>query len=556
MADEQNIELTAQTDISATPAVTPEIEKKNIITLIQEWPMSRKIGLGVTLAVAIALFAILIIQARTVNEQLLYANLPATDASQVITWLKEQKIPYSLKNQGKDIWIPADRIYQTRLDLAANGMPSGGGIGFEIFDKQSFALTDYVQKVNMTRALQGELARTITSLAPVEAARVHLALPEKRLFNKQPKKATASIILTLKPGKTLTPQQVQGVVHLVASSIPGLEPENVQVIDQNGVVLEREKKPEEDQLVTEDMLSFQQEVENRMEMRVQDLLDRTMGKDNAMVRVSAILDFAKVEKTQEFFDGDDPVIRSEQTKQEFNTVETEGGIPGVESNMQGNTLEAGGGTSALSKNSKIVNYEISKTISKIVNPVGTINKLSVSVLVADRVIPGDGEDKKPSTKPRTPEELSAIENMVARAIGLDTERGDMISVQSMPFVTEDEQALLASTPGGEDYYQYLPFIKYGLIALGAFLIYFLLLRPVVKTMKGEVKEHYKTVEEMQRKLLKEQEKELQESIAEDENEDEVLLLPLDEAISRIRKEIMVDQMPTAFILKNWMQQQG
>ncbi len=551
MADEQNRDMTTQPDAAATPAPSAVMEKKNIITLVREWPLPRKIGLGAILAVTIALFAVLIMQARTANQQLLYASLPAADASQIITWLKEQKIPYSLKNQGRDIWVAADKIYQTRLDLAANGMPSGGGVGFEIFDKQSFALTDYVQKVNMTRAMQGELARTITSLAPVEATRVHLALPEKRLFNKQPKKATASIILTLKPGKTLTPQQVQGIVHLVASSVPALEPENVQVIDQNGVVLEREKQQKEGQLFTEDMLSFQQEVENRMEMRAQDLLDRTMGKDNAMVRVSAILDFAKVEKTQEFFDGDDPVIRSEQIKQEFNSNETDSGIPGVESNMQGNSLEATGTASSLSRNSTIVNYEISKTISKIVNPVGTIHRLSVSVLVADRVIAGDHTGNGPTTRPRTPEELLAIENMVARAIGLDSERGDMISVQSMPFVTDSAEAIEASPPGGEDYYYYLPFIKYGLIALGLFLIYLLLLRPVIKTMKGEVKQHYKTVEEMQQRLL---EKEAAKTAPDANGENPLPRLPVNEMIRQVRREIMEDQVPTAFILKNWLQQ--
>lgn len=541
MAEEQeNIEITQE-----TAPVTSGIERKNIITLIREWPMQRKIGLGVILAVSIALFAVLIIQARSINEQLLYANLPPADASQIANWLKEQNIPYNLKNQGKDIWIPAEKIYQTRLDLAAGGMPSGGGVGFEVFDKQSFALTDYVQKVNMTRALQGELARTITSLAPVEATRVHLALPEKRIFNKQPKNATASVILTLHPGKALTPQQVQGVVHLVASSIPGLEPENVKVIDQNGVVLEREKQQKPAHLFSEDMLSFQQEVESRMEMRVQDLLDRTMGRDNAMVRISAMLNFAKVEKTEEFFDADEPVIRSEQTKQEFNTNQTEGGIPGVESNMQGNLLDETSGSSALSKNSKITNYEISKSISKIVNPTGTISKLSVSVLVADKVVPG-AEGEEPTTRPRTPAELQAIENMVARAIGLDIERGDMITVQSMPFVVSNDDTLLASTPGGEDYYQFLPLIKYGLIALGAFLVYFLLLRPVIKTMREESKEHAKMVEEMQRKQLQNKE----------EKEKNFLSppLPVDEILQQMRKEIMVDQMPTAFILRNWIQE--
>ncbi len=558
MADQQNTGLPPQaTDMAETPEMEPNLaeqtplEKKNAITIIREWPMPRKIGFGLIIAVLTALFAVIIIQARTVNEQLLYANLPPADASQVVNWLKNQQIPYSLKNHGKDIWIPAAQIYDVRLDLAANNLPSGSGVGFEIFDKQSFALTDYVQKVNMTRALQGELARTIASLDPVEIARVHLAIPEKRIFNKQPKKPSASVILTMAPGRKLKPQQVQGIVHLVASSIPGLEPDHVKVIDQNGVVLEREKKPGKDDLLTKDMLNFQQQVERRMEKRVQELLDVTMGKDNSMVRISAVLDFAKVERTKEFFDGDDPVIRSQQTKQEFNTRENAGGIPGVESNMQGNNLEANNGVSSLSKNSKIVNYEISKTISKIVNPIGTITKLSVSVLVADKFIPSKEEGKEPTTEPRSQEELLAIENMVAKAIGLDTERGDMISVQSMPFVIEEDDAFRLSTAGGEDYYQYLPFIRYALIAISAFLIYLLLMRPVVKTVKGEVKDHYQTVEEMQRQIEEEKEQEALRI-----EEEKAKILPVDEAINRARKEVMEDQMPAAFILKGWIQQGG
>ncbi len=289
--------------------------RDNILTIVQRWPLSRKIATAVVLVFSVALFAVLIIQARTADQQLLYANLSMADAANVVAWLKNQKVSYSLRNGGKDIWASADQIYQLRLDLAANGMPSGGGVGFEVFDKQSFALTDYVQKVNHTRALQGELARTITSLAPVESTRVHLALPEKRLFKDQQKSATASVILTLVPGKSLDQQQVQGIIHLVAGSVPDLDPENVKVIDSSGVVLNFKQKSEEETLLTVDMLEYQQEVEHRMEMRVQALLDKTMGRDNGMVRISASLDFAKVEKTEELFDPEEPVIRSEQVNQ-------------------------------------------------------------------------------------------------------------------------------------------------------------------------------------------------------------------------------------------------
>jgi len=534
----------AETSVETTTTPPAPIERKNLVQLVQGWPLTRKLATGAVLVISITLFALLIIQARTADQQLLYANLAMNDASEVVTWLKNQKIDYTLKNGGKDIWIPANQIYQIRLDLAANGMPTGGGVGFEIFDKQSFALTDYVQKVNYTRALQGELSRTITSLAPVEATRVHLALPEKRLFKNQQKSGTASVIVTLIPGKHLDQQQVQGIVHLVAGSVTNLDPDQVKVIDSNGVVLEVDKKKDDSQMFSGEMLAFQQEVEHRMEIRAQALLDRTMGIDNAMVRISATLDFSKVEKTEELFDGEEPVIRSEQINTETSGNEDSGGVPGVESNLQGNVFgeTTTGPTSA--KNSRITNYEISKTVSRIINPVGSITKLSVSVLVADRVQLGE-DGKTTETITRTPEELKSIENMIASAIGLVAERGDVINVISMPFVVSKEEPLIGGSEPENSLYQFIPLIKYGLIAVGVLLLYFLLIRPVVKTMKGEVKEHYKTVDQLEReqKLLQQQ-----------QTEPEIPAEPIDDTITELRREVNQNQAPTAFIIKNWIQE--
>jgi len=543
MAVENN---TLPTPGMATMPEAIKPETKSIWTLVGEWPLSRKIATGVILIIAIALSVILILQARTADQQLLYANLSLTDAGAVVNWLKNQKIEYSLRHDGRDIWVSADKLYQTRLELAANSLPAGGGIGFEVFDKQSFALSDYVQKVNYTRALQGELARTISSLAPVESTRVHLALPEKRLLKSQQKNATASVIITLVPGKSLDKRQVQGIIHLVAGSVADLEPANIKVIDSNGVILEGLKQGNEENQVTLDNLNYQKEVEHSMEMRAQDLLDKTMGKDNAMVRVSATLDFSKVEKTQELFNADDPVIRSEQVNQESNGGETIGGIPGVQSNLQGTETQPASAGQTSNKNSRITNYEISKTINKTTNPIGVINKLSVSVLVADKVKPGENGGQATSI-PRTAEELKAIENMVARAIGVSSDRGDLITVTSMPFTDTDK------TSGGDDQhgppthwlYQYLPLVKYGLIGLGLLVTYFFLVRPVIKTMKGEVKQHYKTVEQLEME---------QKQPPQIEAEPEEPPPPVDEAITTLRREVFHNQVPTAFILKNWIQE--
>ena len=536
-AEQQNSTVPAE---PITNQIVPP-QPKNLFMLIQEWPLSRKIATSAVLLISIVLFGVLIFQARTAGQQLLYANMSMTDASSVATWLKTQRIPYSLKNGGRDIWVSADQIYQTRLDLAANSLPSGGGVGFEIFDKQSFALTDFVQKVNHTRALQGELSRTIASLAPVEATRVHLALPEKRLFKNQQKKATASVIVTLVPGRTLDMDQVQGIVHLVAGSVTGLEPDNVKVIDSSGVILRSQKKSDKDNMLSLDMLAYQQEVEHRLEIRAQDLLDKTMGKDRAMVRVTAALDFAKVEKTKELFDADEPVIRSEQLSEQSSGTQTTGGVPGVQSNLDGNFQGQSDSSPPTNSNSRITNYEISKTISTITNPVGSIISLSVSVLVADRV-EVDDENSVIATTPLTPEELKAIETMVAAAIGIVPERGDMINILSMPFIDTDSTLTDETVVVPHLLYEYMPFLKYGLIVLGILFIYLLLVRPIVKTMKGEVKKHYKTVEQLEQ----------EQNIIEEEIEPPPP--PVDDAITMLRREVLHNHVPTSFIVKNWIQE--
>ncbi|WP_028317408.1 flagellar basal-body MS-ring/collar protein FliF [Desulfobulbus elongatus] len=467
---------------------------------VAAWPRPRKIALAAVTALILGLFALIIVQGRTADYQLLYGNLTDADASAVVNWLKGQNIPYQLGNNGHNILIPAKDVHETRLSLASLGLPQGGGIGFEIFDKQSFALTDFVQKVNYSRALQGELARTIASLGPVETARVHLALPEKRLFRDQQKPATASVIIKLAPGKRLNEPQIEGIVHLVSSSIEGLDPQHVTVIDQNGNVLSRLGEKGMTSGLSPDMLEFQMQVEQRLEDRAQALLDKSLGAKNAMVRVSATLDFAKTEKTEETFDPEEPVIRSEQLNEEKSGSELIGGVPGVQSNLEGATAQNAGVTPPTSRSQRTTNYEISKVVSRTVNPVGTVHKLSVSVLVADKVVPA--RDREPAkTEPRTADELKALETMVASALGLDAARGDKIEVTSMPFIADGEGIDGVGETAGW-LYPYLPFIRYGLLALGGLLLYFFFIRPLMKTLNREVTQHYKTVQQMEAEQMR------------------------------------------------------
>jgi len=524
-----------------------EVPKNDMQILLQRmnaWPLSRKLALMAVTLLSLTLFGFIIFQTRTADYQLLYANLAESDAAAVLEWLKGNHTPYQLTNNGRNIRVASEKIHEIRLQLASAGLPQGGGIGFEIFDKQSFALTDFVQKVNYTRALQGELARTISSLKPVERARVHLALPEKRLFKNQQESATASIIVNLRPGGRLHESQIQGIVHLVSSSIEGLAPEDVVVIDQNGSVLTKAKASGMLGKMSPDMLEFQLQVEKSLEERAQSLLDKSLGSQNSMVRVTASLNFAQFEKTEEVFDPEEPVIRSEQINEEKAGSEIVGGVPGVQSNLQGTSSNSTSATPPSSKTQKTTNYEISKVVSKTINPVGTVQKISVSVLVADKVIPATAKEKQ-KVIPRSKAELQALEKMISSALGIDKTRGDKIEVTSMPFRSP---ATIPSDKGVDEnvLYTYMPIIRYGVLLLGGLLIYLLMIKPIVKTLRSEVTQHYKTVEELEAEQTKKTQ-------AAEQAELEALIR--DPAL-RIRESVEANPIFAAHILKNWIHDKG
>jgi flagellar M-ring protein FliF len=514
------------------------VEAATGLPAIMNWPLSRKISLAVAALLSIAIFAVIIIQARVADYRLLYANLASTDASAVIDWLKDQKIPFRIEDGGRAIEIPADKVYEARLNLAGAGLPQGGGVGFEIFDKQSFGMTDFTQKINYQRALQGELARTISSLAPVEAARVMLALPAKRLFKEQQKEATASVILKLTAGHQLSENQVQGIIHLVAGSIEGLTANNVNVIDSNGNVLSKKTADSDSSVMSPGMLDFQQAIERRLEERAQSLLDRALGAGNSQARVTAELDFSQVEKLEEIYDPKGTVPRSEQTSEEKSGTESVGGIPGSESNV-GDAASGSTNNAPSSSTTETINYEVSKVVNKVVSPVGTIKKLSVAVLVADRFTPAPKEGQEGTFAPRSAEELLSIKNMITSALGLDKTRGDMIEVVSMPF----EDALTGTeivepTPPEHSLYQYLPYAKYGLLVLATGLLYFLLVKPIIKSLATSggrpAPQHFQTVRELENELAPEE-----------------LLGPNDPTL-RLRKQILASETSPTQVIKSWL----
>jgi flagellar M-ring protein FliF len=305
-----------------------------------------------------------------------------------------------------------------------------------------------------------------------------------------------------------------------------------------------------------DMLEYQTLVEHRLEGRAQALLDKSLGTKNAMVRVSATLDFAKTEKTEETFDPEEPVIRSEQVSDEKSGSEITGGVPGVQSNLEGNSNQTAGATPPTSRSQRTTNFEISKVVSKTVNPVGTVSKLSVSVLVADKIIPA--KDKEPAkTEPRTPTELKALETMVASALGLDTGRGDKIEVTSMPFLASAESTDGEGVAAGM-LYQFMPFIRYGLLVLGGVLLYLFMIRPLMKTLSRDVTRHYKTVEQMEAEQARGRApgRGPAGSLVGGAAYRAAMESPSSDALENVKKGVETDPVFSAHVLKGWIHEQN
>ena len=423
--------------------------------------------------------------------QLLYSNLDSEDAGAILAELKDQKVPYQIASNGRSILIPSERIYESRLELASRGLPQGSGVGFEIFDNSKLGMTEFVQNVNYQRATQGELCRTINGFAEVESSRVHIVMPPKSLFIEEEKPATASVVLKLRRGKRLNNDQVQGIVHLVSSSVSGLNPENVTVVDNNGRMLAGFKPSSTVGQVSSDQLEFQAKLEKSYQDRIKTMLETALGPGKAIVRVSCSMDFKRQEKTEETYQTDNKVVRSEQLFNETSNVGTTTpmGVPGVVSNLaEGRTQPTTNSqTPSFQKQDRTVNYEIGKVTSHTIEPVGQLSKVSVAVIVDGtyKSVKGAKGQEEWEYSPRTPEEMAKFEGIVKRAVNFDIKRGDEIEVVNIPFET-------ARLPLGEDQEElsqggwlsilkgYGSFVKYGFLVIFILLSFLFVVRPLVQ----------------------------------------------------------------------------
>ena len=391
----------------------------------------KKVAALSLVALALASLLVMSLWLKAPDYQLLYANLSQEDAGAIVEKLKNQKIPYEVSNGGRTIRVASDMIHETRLQLAGEGLPEGSDVGLEMFEDTPLGMTDFIQKINFQRALQGELTRTIKTLDAVAQVRVHLVIPKDNLFRKQKPKGKASITLKLKSGKSLSEGQIQGIVHLVSASVGSIEASNVVIVDVNGNLLSGGKEPSEGAMMSTSNFKHKLRVQKELQAKIIKMLEDALGSGKVIAKISTDLDFEQVERTEEIFDPDSQVVRSENQISESSVGSIPpGGIPGVQALVpSGEDSGSGAGQAAQrNKSNAVFNYEINKEVRRISKPVGEITKLSVAVMI-DGTMAGDPAEYQP----RTPEEMAKYLQMVQSAVGFDAERGDVVQVENIQF---------------------------------------------------------------------------------------------------------------------------
>ncbi|MGA1847105.1 flagellar basal-body MS-ring/collar protein FliF [Deferribacter abyssi] len=466
------------------------IQFKNVFNKLS---LVQKISI-ISAAVAVFLsIVVLIIWANKPVYKTLYANLSTDDASRIVEILKGKKIPYELKNSGKTILVPEKQVYEIRLDLAQKGIPTGGGAGFELFDKSSFGVSEFAQNVNYQRALQGELARTIKSLDEVEDARVHLTLPKERIFVTEESEPKATVVLKFKNGAKISRENIKAIASLVSGAVKGLTPENVQIIDSKGRLLSdflsKENAP---LLMTQTQLEYQKNIEKNLEAKINAILTRVLGPDNAVAKVTAEIDFTKKVISKEEYDPN-PVLRSQQTieVESKNTPNTPGGVPGVTSNLAEPNPTPTGTNSEYNKAETTQNFEVGKTITKEEKATGEIKKITVAVLLNDKkVLKKNGDKTEIEYVQWKPDEIEKIKRLVASAAGIDEQRGDKIEVTNISFDTTSDMLEASFYKKQEKMNMIFTIAKYAFALVIVILFYFLVIRPIMKRL-----EHVRETEE-------------------------------------------------------------
>ncbi|WP_210336210.1 flagellar basal-body MS-ring/collar protein FliF [Methylobrevis albus] len=446
----------------------------------------------------VAFFAFMIMRFNEVQMAPLYNQLSFEDSSSIVSALEAQQVPYEMRNEGATILVPADRVLRLRMSLAEEGLPLGGSVGYEIFDKtDALGTTSFVQNVNHLRALEGELARTIRAIGRVEAARVHLVLPTRQLFRREAEVPTASIVLRTRG--TLEPSQIRAIQHLVASAVEGLDPSRISIVDEAGRLLAAGGDANAESMFASSMQERTEQYQDRLEAKIEEIVSSIVGPGRARARVSATLDFNRVTETRDLFDPEGQVVRSTQTREEQSSSSEPQGEMTVGNQVPnggaGGEDAAGGPREAATTSEETVNYEISKTTRTEVVEAGGVKRLSVAVLIDGYYLP-DAQGV-PTYSPRDQAELDRIAALVRTAMGYDQSRGDQIEIVNLRFA---EGPQLLGSDGGEpglfefDRADIMRFAELGVMAVLTLLVLLFAVRPLIKRiLSPEVITEHRTI---------------------------------------------------------------
>lgn len=476
----------ADTDTNSNASLTERL---------QGMPSQQKLGLLVAVAATVALLAGLVMWGQAPDYRVLYANLSERDGGSIIESLQQQNIPYKF-TEGGTLMIPADKVHEVRLQLAAKGLPKGGSVGFELMENQKFGTSQFLEQVNYQRALEGELARSVETMGPVANARVHLAIPKPSVFIKDQQKPSASVVLTLHAGRTLDAGQVNAIVHLISSSVPNMPNQAVTVVDQSGALLSSTRDSNAEQLMDATQLKYVRQIEQDYIKRIEDILTPITGAQNVRAQVTANLDFAQTEQTSELYKPNQPpnqaAVRSLQTLETQNGTGSPAGVPGALTNQPpvpatapivtpASAVAAASGNASSMHKELTTNYEVDRTIQHTKLPVGSIKRLSIAVVVNNPT--STDKDGKVTSRPYTDAEKAQIAGLVKDAVGFDAKRGDSLNLLNSAF--NDQQEVVPEIPlwkQPETIALAKETLKYLLIAGGIGFLLFGIIRPAFKNI--------------------------------------------------------------------------
>ncbi len=399
------------------------------------------------IAIAAGLYA-LATWNRERNFKPLFTGLAAEDAGAVVQKLRETGVQFRLDESGGTVRVPADKVAELRLQLATAGLPKSGRIGFELFDKTNFGVTDFAEQVNYRRAIEGELERSVMALSEVEVARVHVSMPKDSVFLESREEAKASVMVRLRPGMHLSPSSVAGIRHLVASAVERLSPEAVSVLDMDGNLLARPRKTllDDGSEAPEAALDYRQKIERDLVVKVNSALEPLLGGEKFRAGASVDCDFSRGEQSEEIYDPTKSVMLTSQKSEDVSGVTQSAGQPGTASNLPRPPARPAGTGTGVSRRTENVSYQSSKTVRRVSMPQGTVKRMSLAVLVDHELRwEGTGPKARRLLTPPTPEKLKVVRDLVAAATGFSQERGDQLIVESLPF---DATLRLEPPPAG------------------------------------------------------------------------------------------------------------